>query len=397
MTNQVQLQLFKTLREEIKDYIPSPIFENIMSRDNPIQHDPMVGQCCWIKVTDSNTNKKYKIAYKRGMLPIMPDSYIASTPQIGLLFDKLYQKEFNNTLLSSITGDLNEYIEILQHWLHPNDTRPEDLANTTEGVRNGCLELILAYYIMYKKFLTSTVRDYNFLPNFEFETASFIAFEYYSDDYKPATIDDFISPIDKLNNTLTGANNITNLSSFGLDVINSFKQLATNERVSESLPEGHINTTVFDAGLYCVDGITVTLDALRWGDVIVKKENGRIVDWKYISIENIGIGPHVKHVYLNDDIGASQEMRLILNEESYYNKDLWSDDKTYEYLYGIIDGMTGEFKKNNLRAVVELARKGGWPYRVILRDMILKNYIDNNLDHTSESTYVILSDRVSII
>lgn len=359
MKKQAQWQLFKTLREEIKEFIPSPIFDNIMSRDNPIQHDPMIGQCCWIKVTDSDTNKEYKISYKRGMLPIMPDSYIASNPQIGVLFDRLYQKEFNNTLLSSITGDLNDYIDILQHWLHPNDSRPEDLANTTEGVRNGCLELILAYYIMYKKFLTSTARDYNFLPNFEFETANFIAFEYCTDDYKPATIDDFITPIDKLNNTLTGVNNITKLSSFGLDVINSFEQLATAERVSKFFPEEHVNTTIFDAGLYCVDGITVTLDALRWGDVIVKKENNKIVDWKYISVENIGIGPHIKHIYLNDDVGTSQEMRLILNEESYYNKDLWSDDETYEHLYSVIADVSVESRKKNLRAIVELARKGG--------------------------------------
>ena len=97
-------------------------------------------------------------------------------------------------------------------------------------------------------------------------------------------------------------------------------------------------------------------------------------------------------------MGTSQEMRLILNEESYYNKDLWSDDETYEHLYSVIADVSVESRKKNLRAIVELARKGGWPYRVILRDFILNKYIDgNDFEHTSKNTCVILNDRVSII
>ena len=130
---------------------------------------------------------------------------------------------------------------------------------------------------------------YQFLPEYLFETNSFLCFKYYK-DYTPLLISDvinvnFLKISSLLNINLTPKS--LELTPFFKNIIFNFRTLYKNEKLQNDIPL-HIKELLnFKSHSSFLNYLCITPSNITLQDFSVKRNSdGEIIDWKYTDIDN---------------------------------------------------------------------------------------------------------------
>lgn len=149
-----------------------------------------------------------------------------------------------------------------------------------------------------------------FLPELHYETKNYLFFDYYI-DYSLPKASDFID-ISKvslykiLNIPNENADNNFKPTVLFNEIINSFEKIYLNEKIYDPIPEDikKMYALIFNNNTNNnkLNYLTITPSNISLKDFVVKRnENGEILDWKYIDMENLHIQPP-KYIYnLNEN------------------------------------------------------------------------------------------------
>ena len=132
--------------------------------------------------------------------------------------------------------------------------------------------------------------NYSFLPEFKYETQNFIAFKYYH-GYKHSKLDDYIDlTIKKLGNILNLPINNYKIKKIFKTIIKNFKCMYEKEKLETPLPIEAKKHANFKSKSNSLDYLTITPSSITLNNILfLKDQNNKIIDWKYIDMENIEI------------------------------------------------------------------------------------------------------------
>ena len=133
---------------------------------------------------------------------------------------------------------------------------------------------------------------YNFLSEFKYETKNYIAFKYYF-DYKKSKLKDYVDlSIKKLEDILNIPieNKKCNITKIFKTIIKNFKSMYENEKLELLLSDEAKKFANFKSKSKTLNYLTITPSSITLNNILFKKnKNNKIIDWKYIDMENIEI------------------------------------------------------------------------------------------------------------
>jgi hypothetical protein len=142
-----------------------------------------------------------------------------------------------------------------------------------------------------KKILTNFYKsnNYSFVPEFLFETENYFCFKYYN-DYTPLLLNDVINTnILKIQEILGVKLDQSKLetTSFFKNIISSFNTLYKNEIILSNVPESIRSDFNFTSTSSFLNYVCITPSNIALQDFLVRRNNeGEIIDWKYVHIDN---------------------------------------------------------------------------------------------------------------
>ena len=134
--------------------------------------------------------------------------------------------------------------------------------------------------------------NYNFLSEFKYETKNYIAFKYYF-GYKQSKLDDYVDLslkklVDILN--LPSKNNNYKINKIFKTIIKNFKDMYEKEKLELNLSDEAKKFANFKSKSKTLDYLTITPSSMTLSNILFKKDkNNKIIDWKYVDMENIDI------------------------------------------------------------------------------------------------------------
>jgi len=178
---------------------------------------------------------------------------------------------------------------------------------------------------LFPEFLTKGINKYKFLPNYIKSTNNYVFFEWFN-DYTQATPEDFLTGISSLKSKYKlPIKNLTPSALF-MNVVTSFHEMYTNEQVDvddvSAIPRGDL-AYFNDCKQACI-----TVDNISYDDIVIKREAGEIVDWKFVDIGNFNVG-FPRYVFNMDETYPD-----LVPEDQYKNGVFCCHDDTW---YRILD------------------------------------------------------------
>lgn len=159
---------------------------------------------------------------------------------------------------------------------------------------------------------------YSFLPKVLHSTNKYVYVEKFNEYTTPAG-EDFLHTTTAARFLLGASNSSVKFSAFGQDVLNKLNTLYKEQIIDKVTTsdmiknKAYIKPTICDATgrefkkFDTPENVGVCFDQIRVEDFAVKKDGDKIIDWKYIGIDNISIGPALNYFILDEYNGLSQK------------------------------------------------------------------------------------------
>lgn len=267
-----------------------PVMEGMSDPDKAYIYNKLIHMAMVREFTESNYEEKFEItSYSPELVESNnPRFVVVRSCRTGKYMKGYYfNEDRNKNWAARVPGSKYDMLsEMIQ-----KGTDMDTIVRSS-GIKQRKIESLMTLLdaereYLFPTFLTGTINNYDFLPKFIKRTNNYVFYEWF-EDYEQATPEDFLTgmshikskfklPIDKL---------VT--SSLFDELVSKFHNLYKSEQIPlldvDGLPRGDL------AYFSTCDMPTITVDNITYDDIVVKRESGKIIDWKFIDIGNFNVG-----------------------------------------------------------------------------------------------------------
>lgn len=267
-----------------------PAVDGVSDPDKAYIYDKLVHMSILRDFTESNFNEKFEIlSYSTNLVDgnyprfVVIKSLRTGKCMKGYYYDETRNKNWAARVPGSKYDMLSEMVR--------KGADIETIERST-GVKQAKIESLIALLEaeeehLFPVFLTESINKYDFLPDFVRRTNKYVFFEWF-EDYEQATPEDFLTGMSHIKSKFKIPLKKITTSALFDDLVSRFHDLYKSEQIpfldSEPLPRGDL------AYFSTCESPTITVDNIAYDDIVVKRVDGEIVDWKFIDIGNFNVG-----------------------------------------------------------------------------------------------------------